>query len=173
MQNRSRIAVVLIATVTTINEVRAIDANRPEQQHSPSLHADAAGQHEPKQLYTCVMHPEVVRSEPGKCPKCGMTLVPLKDNREPRTDDTEHRSNSHARHPSDSTHNADGMAMPDAAQASEHNNHQPSNMEHSAMHSSISIPDPMGREGSGTSWLPDSSPMHGYMRMFAEAMSMP
>ncbi|MGB4859196.1 MAG: heavy metal-binding domain-containing protein, partial [Dokdonella sp.] len=26
--------------------------------------------------YTCPMHPEVERSEPGKCPKCGMTLVP-------------------------------------------------------------------------------------------------
>ena len=26
--------------------------------------------------YTCPMHPEVVRSEPGDCPKCGMPLVP-------------------------------------------------------------------------------------------------
>jgi len=26
--------------------------------------------------YTCPMHPEVVRGEPGNCPKCGMTLVP-------------------------------------------------------------------------------------------------
>ena len=26
--------------------------------------------------YTCPMHPEVVRGEPGKCPKCGMNLVP-------------------------------------------------------------------------------------------------
>ena len=25
--------------------------------------------------YTCPMHPEVVSDEPGKCPKCGMTLV--------------------------------------------------------------------------------------------------
>jgi nucleoside-diphosphate-sugar epimerase len=29
--------------------------------------------------YTCPMHPEVVRSEPGSCPKCGMTLVPRGD----------------------------------------------------------------------------------------------
>ena len=28
--------------------------------------------------YTCPMHPEVVRSKPGKCPKCGMTLVAVK-----------------------------------------------------------------------------------------------
>jgi RND family efflux transporter MFP subunit len=30
-----------------------------------------------KQLYFCPMHPEVVSDEPGKCPKCGMDLVPL------------------------------------------------------------------------------------------------
>lgn len=26
-------------------------------------------------IYTCLMHPEVVSSKPGKCPKCGMNLV--------------------------------------------------------------------------------------------------
>ncbi|MEO8087609.1 MAG: heavy metal-binding domain-containing protein [Bacteroidota bacterium] len=25
--------------------------------------------------YTCPMHPEVKSDKPGKCPKCGMTLV--------------------------------------------------------------------------------------------------
>jgi hypothetical protein len=29
-------------------------------------------------LYTCVMHPEIVRDQPGKCPKCGMKLVAKK-----------------------------------------------------------------------------------------------
>lgn len=28
-----------------------------------------------KTIYTCPMHPEVQRASPGKCPKCGMTLV--------------------------------------------------------------------------------------------------
>ena len=28
--------------------------------------------------YTCEMHPEVVKSKPGKCPKCGMKLVAMK-----------------------------------------------------------------------------------------------
>jgi hypothetical protein len=28
-----------------------------------------------EQSYTCPMHPEVVSDKPGKCPKCGMSLV--------------------------------------------------------------------------------------------------
>ena len=28
-----------------------------------------------KAVYTCPMHPEIVRDAPGSCPKCGMTLV--------------------------------------------------------------------------------------------------
>lgn len=39
---------------------------------------------------------------------------------------------------------------------------------HSAMSSSINIGEPMSREGSGTSWLPDSSPMHARMKMFED-----
>jgi len=34
----------------------------------------AQGSEQAKQ-YTCPMHPEVVQDKPGKCPKCGMTLV--------------------------------------------------------------------------------------------------
>ena len=32
--------------------------------------------HEP-QLYTCPMHPEVTKPQPGKCSKCGMDLIPV------------------------------------------------------------------------------------------------
>jgi RND family efflux transporter MFP subunit len=32
-----------------------------------------------KQLYTCPMHPDVISDTPGKCPKCGMDLVPVAD----------------------------------------------------------------------------------------------
>ncbi len=30
-----------------------------------------------KQMYTCTMDPEVHSDKPGKCPKCGMNLVPV------------------------------------------------------------------------------------------------
>jgi hypothetical protein len=34
--------------------------------------------HSAAKKYTCPMHTEVVRNKPGKCPKCGMALVPMK-----------------------------------------------------------------------------------------------
>ena len=40
--------------------------------------------------------------------------------------------------------------------------------EHTEMRSTINIGEPMSREGSGTSWLPDSSPMHAYMKMYGD-----
>ncbi|TCK18017.1 Ni,Fe-hydrogenase III large subunit [Thiogranum longum] len=36
--------------------------------------------------YTCPMHPEVVQSEPGSCPKCGMDLEPREIQAEPAHD---------------------------------------------------------------------------------------
>ena len=33
-----------------------------------------------KQLYTCGMHPEIIRDEPGNCPICGMKLQPVRAN---------------------------------------------------------------------------------------------
>jgi len=30
-----------------------------------------------KQLYTCPMHPQIIRDHPGTCPICGMELVPM------------------------------------------------------------------------------------------------
>lgn len=33
-----------------------------------------------KQLYTCGMHPQIIRDEPGDCPICGMKLEPVRTN---------------------------------------------------------------------------------------------
>ena len=48
------------------------------------------------QQYTCPMHPEVIKDAPGKCPKCGMELIPLTTSVDP-----------HAGHKGEQTQQAD------------------------------------------------------------------
>jgi len=122
-----------------------------------------------QQLYTCPMHPEVVMDHPGNCPKCGMKLVPLK--KDERSTPNVQRSTSSSDH---MMHDGTEMAM------SHHHHggqkmHAPSHESHEMhmeMHSSVNLAEPMSREGSGTSWLPDSSPMYGRMFMFGDDMLM-
>lgn len=40
--------------------------------------------------YTCSMHPEIIRNEPGDCPICGMDLVRMPDSGEDEEDETYH-----------------------------------------------------------------------------------
>jgi len=44
--------------------------------HDHDKHAAAATEKNAVTTYTCPMHPEVRQDTPGKCPKCGMFLVP-------------------------------------------------------------------------------------------------
>lgn len=37
--------------------------------------------------YTCPMHPEIIRDEPGQCPICGMDLVPVPTKPDEGSDD--------------------------------------------------------------------------------------
>jgi Heavy metal binding domain len=134
--------------------------NRPHCDHH---HDHAHG----KQKYACPMHPAVITDHPGKCPKCGMTLMPVPEGRRSAPISREQASN--ARRPMDN----DQSHMSDSPH--EMHQHPPSHeslempME---MRSSIDLADPMSREGSGTSWLPDSSPMYGKMFMLGEDMLM-
>jgi membrane fusion protein, copper/silver efflux system len=38
-----------------------------------------------QQLWTCGMHPQIIKTEPGNCPICGMKLVPVRANTGERT----------------------------------------------------------------------------------------
>lgn len=42
------------------------------EQHIEETHTDEAG----NVVYTCSMHPQIRRNEPGNCPICGMELIP-------------------------------------------------------------------------------------------------
>jgi hypothetical protein len=155
-------AVALVALAAR-GQVGAIDPNRPhnEHDHPPSLRYGAAGEQarekDKKQKYTCPMHPEVISDHPGNCPKCGMKLVPKTEKKRSTFNVQRPTPNhpSHETHPPSQSYGAAGQHA----------------MEMS-MHSSINIADPMNREGSGTSWLPDSSPMYGRMFMFDDNMLM-
>ena len=53
---------------------------QPQSSGEPQRSQDLAGREAAKALpgqYTCPMHPEIVRDEPGDCPICGMALVQL------------------------------------------------------------------------------------------------
>src|SRR6266536_5970116 len=54
-----------------------------------------SGQGWPRSDYTCPMHPEIVRDEPGSCPICGMALEPrtvsLADEKNPELIDMSRR----------------------------------------------------------------------------------
>ncbi len=189
--------ILLLATTATLvtnitAQVGAIDLNRPqiEKEHPPSVAAATYGvageqEQEKMQKYTCLMHPEVITDHPGNCPKCGMTLVPLKEKKRRTPINREQASNSDesragAQHSTSSSdhlmHDRAEMAMPHHDHGG-HEMHTPSHEGHEmqmemSMHSTIDLVEPMSREGSGTSWLPDSSPMYARMFMFGENMLM-
>src|SRR5438309_9121755 len=155
---QKRISILIITFTLAISaaaQVGAIDLNRPGSEYNYEQ------EHEKKQKYTCPMQPEVITDHPGDCPKCGMTLVPKEEKKH-------------------STHNSDKSRVGTQHSPSDHQSDL-SRQSHSMheghamqmeMHSSIDLADPMSREGSGTSWLPDSSPMYGKMLMFGRDMLM-
>ncbi|PYI59811.1 MAG: hypothetical protein DMC59_04980, partial [Verrucomicrobia bacterium] len=114
-------------TFIAIAEVEAIDPNRPHNERPPSVAAatyGAAGEQEKKQKYTCPMHPEIVTDHPGNCPKCGMKLVPLKQNKRPTSNAQRPTSNSEHM-----MHHGHDMPMSDHGQGA-HVMHPPSHQGH-------------------------------------------
>src|SRR6266404_8728886 len=53
----------------------ALSMRMPAEQPEQAMHS--AGDHAKQASYTCPMHPEVRQDHPGRCPKCGMDLVPV------------------------------------------------------------------------------------------------
>ncbi len=75
---------VMLMAIAILFSVATVFAADP---HNGKITADTAKKSKPAKVqYTCTMHPEVLSDKPGKCPKCGMTLVkkePAKKKSEP------------------------------------------------------------------------------------------
>jgi len=156
--NRHLLVLICAIALAARAQLGAINLSHVNGEH------DHEHEHEKEQMqkYTCTMHPEVVMDHPGNCPKCGMKLVPLKKDKRPPPNSDKSRAGVQR-----STLNK--------TQASHltHQSHEtPQHEMQMSMHSSIDLADPMSREGSGTSWLPDSSPMYARMFMFDDNMLM-
>jgi hypothetical protein len=175
MQKRFSIVIsamaLAISAAAQVGAIDPFDYRSGQALNHPGDDHDHDHEHE-QQKYTCPMHPEVITDHPGNCPKCGMKLVPIKaDTHQSHTshlpavasakEDQSHVSHAVHEHPP-------SVAAATYGAAGEHE-HEKMQME---MHSTIDLADPMSREGSGTSWLPDSSPMYGRMFMFGENMLM-
>jgi Heavy metal binding domain len=63
---------IAIATLAPTTTSAAAAPNAAHEGHDRATGADAGA------VYTCPMHADVHSSSPGKCPKCGMTLLPQK-----------------------------------------------------------------------------------------------
>ena len=48
-----------------------------------------------EQLYTCGMHPQIIKKEPGDCPICGMKLTPIRANTSGQKDTAKADSGEH------------------------------------------------------------------------------
>jgi heavy metal-binding protein len=138
---------VLIAAVATTLLLNFLSSGHAQQTVGPVPVSH------PHANYTCVMHPEVVSDKPGQCPKCGMELVRVELKKPVPT------SPSH-QNPISRSERSSGESV------SDHPDHG------MTMASSIDLADPMSRESSGTSWMPDSTPIYGHMFMLGQDMLM-
>ena len=118
------------------------------------------------------MHPEVVMDAPGECPKCGMTLVPVKAEAKRLTPNAQRQTpNEKEKHEAHDdydivSHEAQRLKAEQRPESHDMRSHE------MAMHSSVNVAEPMSRESSGSSWVPDSTPMYARMLMFGDDMLM-
>lgn len=81
MKNSNKIVLVsiLVIVITCLSPVRTFahtgmqnkDQKKENNQEPKNLQSTATPE---KDVYTCPMHPAVIREKPGKCPECKMNL---------------------------------------------------------------------------------------------------
>src|SRR5262249_30736239 len=84
--NYSTVLNILFLGLSVVLVVRFLRTGGPDMLRMMSERPDEHSEHDhgstdehdhgSGEEYTCPMHPEVVNQGPGRCPKCGMDLVP-------------------------------------------------------------------------------------------------
>ncbi|MFW5924539.1 MAG: efflux RND transporter periplasmic adaptor subunit [Myxococcota bacterium] len=75
------IAVPVVAVVAfVLGTTLGAGDGASERRHEGHAHAEGASDEET--VWTCSMHPQIRRSEPGQCPICGMDLIPASGSEE-------------------------------------------------------------------------------------------
>jgi hypothetical protein len=69
-----------VAQVTLASPLQGTPGSA-ESSSAPQEAAPQEHSHEHATMYTCPMHPEIIRDKPGNCPICGMKLVPKKESK--------------------------------------------------------------------------------------------
>ena len=76
---KKTISIVLLIALLTTSFVAC--NNHETKNNNSTTQTDTSGMRQmmvSDEMYTCKMHNEVMSNKPGKCPKCGMTLVKQK-----------------------------------------------------------------------------------------------
>jgi len=73
------------------NKLHGVEPERLGDRHKcgMALEQNPAFQEEAKAIYTCPMHPEIRKDQPGYCPICGMALEPVTITGEPKEENSE------------------------------------------------------------------------------------
>lgn len=77
LKHKKNLCFLLVAITITV-----IGSSCKQKESQTHTHEAAEG----KQLYTCSMHPQIIRDKPGKCPICGMDLIKKEENAQKITD---------------------------------------------------------------------------------------
>src|SRR5699024_8518931 len=72
--------------VITLILLLAAACNNNHKSKSTDKEIDSLSQQSKAVLYTCPMHHQIRSEKPGKCPICGMTLVPVKQKQQKKAD---------------------------------------------------------------------------------------